>query len=321
MDLERMRDKCHKFQWKVGDLDWDRPPPKLSREDEIAVVQYFTDMATIERLAGALFVEQAKRTEDPVLKEIFESFVKDELRHSHCAQMLADHYDVNRYKVYQTNPALLRFFPHFIYSLRFINPEFANLYITTGELILDVALLRSLDDFVDDEMSHEAMDKINQDESRHIAIDFHMVEYYSSEAWSQILDSQPPRPLRESVRAYWAYANVFRHARPFFKEVFFTPMERCDPTGRRMKEAFKRIQLLGAKPRVRQRPIAKFLFGLQDIHNHRIYGKVFGRLCVRILGVNSEVLTRLYTDREASQANAMSFDELAAAALQLKHSS
>jgi len=319
MDLERMLAKCHKYQWKVGDLDWDRAPPELSREDEIAVVQYFTDKATIERLAGALFVEQAKRTNDPVLKEIFQTFVKDELRHSHCAQMLADHYDVHRYKVYQTNPALVKFFPHFIYSLRYVNPEFANLYITTGELILDVALLRSLDDFVDDEMSHEAMAKINLDESRHIAIDFHMVEYYTSDEWAQRLADQPQYSLKDTVMAYWAYANVYRYARPFFKEVFFEPMERCDPTGRRMREAFKRIQLLGTKPRVRERPIAKFLFGLQDLHNHPITGRLFRRLAVRILGVNSEVLTTLYTPSEATRARTMSFAELADEALKLKY--
>ena len=311
--------KCHKFQWKVGDLNWDRPPPELSREDEIAVVQYFTDMATIERLAGALFVEQAKRTDDPVLKEIFHTFVKDEIRHSHCAQMLADHYNVNQYQVYQTNPALVKFFPHFIYSLRYINPEFANLYITTGELILDVALLRSLDDFVDDEMSHAAMAKINQDESRHIAIDFHMVEYYTSEEWADRLADESPYTLRDTVRAYWAYANVFRYARPFFQEVFFAPMERCDPSGKRMREAFKRIQLLGTKPQVRKRPIAKFIFGLQDLHNHRVLGRLFGRLSVRILGVNPEVLSVLYTPGEERQANAMSFEELADEALQLKY--
>ena len=319
MNLERMLDKCRKYQWKVGDLNWDRPPPQLSRDDEIAVVQYFTDMSTIERLAGALFVEQGHRTENPLLKEIFATFVKDELRHAHCAQMLADHYNVNNYKVYQTNPALVKFFPHFVYSLRFINPEFANLYITTGELILDVALLRSLNDFVNDAMSSEAMEKINMDESRHIAIDFHMVEYYSSEEWERILKDQPKYSLVDSVRAYRAYANVFRYARPFFKEVFFEPMERCDPSGKRMKEAFKRIQLLSSKPRVRGRPISKFLLGLQDLHNHPVYGVVFGRIAIRILGVNPEVLAPLHTPEEAERASQMSFEEMAAEALELKY--
>ena len=61
----------------------------------MSVVQYFTDMAQIERLAGALFVEQERRAKDPVLKEIFTTFVTDEMRHSHVAQML-DHLRVHQ---------------------------------------------------------------------------------------------------------------------------------------------------------------------------------------------------------------------------------
>jgi len=318
MDLGRMLQKCHKHQWEVGDLDWSRPARAMSEADERAVVQYFTDMAQIERLAAALFVEQGKRTEDPVLSEIFETFVKDELRHAHAAQMLADHYDVHKFELYQPNGALRRFAPHFVYALQFLSPEFANLYITTGELILDVALLRSIDDFVDDDMSHEAMAKINQDESRHIAIDYHMVEYYSSDDYVRWLASRPPQSIGEQARAWWAFGQVLRHARPFFQEVFFEPMRKVDPTGVRIKEAFKRIQLLASKPRVRERPFSRFLLGLQAVHNHPVGGVLFGRAMVRILGVDSDVLRDLWTQEEYDRAQKMSFDALAAEALQAK---
>ena len=43
-------------QWKVSDLDWSRTPRPMSAEAEGAIVQLFTDMAGIERLAAALFV-------------------------------------------------------------------------------------------------------------------------------------------------------------------------------------------------------------------------------------------------------------------------
>src|SRR5262249_9225450 len=99
MELLRMLDKCRRDQWRVGDIDWSLPPRPMSKEDEIIIVQLFTDMAGIERLSGALFVEQTRRAKDPVLKEIFETFVVDEVRHSHAAQMLADHYDVHHYKI------------------------------------------------------------------------------------------------------------------------------------------------------------------------------------------------------------------------------
>lgn len=319
MNLDRMLHKCKRDQWQVGDLDWTRPPPELSRDTEEAVCQYFTDMAVIERLAAALFIEQGRRTDNPVLAEIFETFVRDELRHAHVAQMLADHYDVHHYRTYKPNPSLLKFFPHFVHAVRFLSAEFANLYITTGELILDVALLRSLDDYVDDAMSAEAMQKINRDESRHIAIDFHMVEYYSSPAWQEALDREPTPPLRTQLQAWWAFANVLRHARPFFRAVFFEPMRRTDPSGRRIREAFKRIQLLSAKPQTAARPFAKFLLTLQDIHNDPILGRLLGRLMVRILGIDPDVVRVLYTDEEYARARTMTYDDLAAESLQLKY--
>ena len=315
-----MLTKCHRDQWQIGDLDWSRPPPTdWPRDKEEAVVQYFTDMAAIERLAAALFEEQRKTAPDPLLEEIFASFVVDEVRHSHAAQMLADHYDVHRYRMYAVNERLRRFAPHFVYAVRFLSAEFATLYITTGELILDIALLRSLNDYVDDPMSAEAMARINQDESRHIAIDFHMIEHYSTDEWQAELAAQPPRPLPETLRAWWAFAQVLRHARPFFSDVFFAPMARTDPSGQRIREAFKRMQLFAAKPRVAARPFARFFLSLQDIHNHPILGTVLGRTMVRLLGIDPEVIAKLYTDDEFRWAAAASFDELASEALAQKH--
>jgi hypothetical protein len=319
MDLDRMLAMCRRDQWDPGDLDWSRAPPAdWPRDKEEAVVQYFTDMAAIERLAGALFEEQRRSAPDERLEQIFATFVRDELRHSHVAQQLADHYDVHRYRHYQVNDALRRFAPHFVYAVRFLSAEFATIYITTGELILDIALLRSLDDYCGDEMSAEAMARINRDESRHIAIDFHMVEYYSQAEWQEALAAAPPRPLGEQIRAWWAFAQVMRHARPFFKEVFFGPMERTDPSGRRIREAFKRMQLLGAKPAVASRPFSSFVLTLQGIHNHPVLGPVLGRAVARLLGVDREYLRTLYDEDEFRWAAGASFDDLARAALDQK---
>jgi hypothetical protein len=282
---------------------------------EIAVVQYFTDMSAIERLAGALFEEQRRRTTDPVLQQIFATFVRDEIRHSHVAQRLADHYDVHKLRHYQPDEALRRFAPAFVHAVRFLSAEYANTYITTGELLLDVALLRSLSDYVGDPTCSEAMRLVNRDESRHIAIDFHMIEHYASEAYARELEAEVPLPLREQVRAWMAFARVFRYARPFFTRVFFEPMRRTDPEGKRIREAFKRVQLLSAKPRVAARPFNRFLLTLQRIHNHPVSGAVLGRILVRFTGVDAEYLRILYREDEFRRAATLDFDTLAAEAL------
>lgn len=315
MDLERMLEKCEREQWSVGDLDWTGKPRPMSKEDEMAIVQYFTDMAGIERLAGALFREQQKRATDPTLEAIFKSFVKDEVRHSHAAQMLADFYDVNKYKLYALNPALQRFTPHFINAVQHFSPEIANAYITSGELILDIALLRSINDFVGDEMSQKAMDLINRDESRHIAIDFHMVGYYTSKEYAAVLKAQPPIPKREQARAAASFAKMLYYAAPFFKAVFFEPMELVDPSGERLREAFKRIQLVTAKPMVRQHPFVRAMLGLQRVYNESpVIRKAFGQVITRTMGIEPRVITVLYTEAERKRAALMTYDEMAAEA-------
>lgn len=318
MNLDTMLDKCRREQWKVGDLDWSGKPREMSRDEEIAIVQYFTDMAGIERLAGALFLEQQRRTDDPKLKEIFATFVRDEVRHAHAAQMLADYYDVHHYRAYATSESLRNFTPHFLAAIKHLSPEIANAYITGGELMLDIALLRSLNDHVHDPMSQQAMNLINRDESRHIAIDYHMVEYYSSPEFLAKLEAEPSKPLRERAAAVWTFANVLWFARPFFQDVFFRPMQVVDPSGKRLREAVKRMQLLGAKPGVAARPFSKLMLAIQAAYNQPVLRFAFGRVLERIGGVNGEFIRTLYTEEEFRRAERMSFEKLAEEALAAK---
>ena len=320
MDLGRMLDKCVRDQWSIDDLDWSLPPPQLPRDKEEAVCQYFTDMAAIELLAGALFEVQRDKTKDPTLKKIFATFVADEKRHSAVASRLAKHYDVHRYREYKESPALARFRPHFLEVVTKASPELANAYITSGELILDVALLRSLDDYVADEMSHQAMHLINRDESRHIAIDFHMTEVYCSDEYLAEVRRRPRPRAKDIARGIRAVATMMWHAKPFLQEVFLAPMDRTDPTGRRVQEAFKRIQLVMRKPTVARMPFSRFMIGAQTLYNHPVIGKLFGRVLLRALGAEDRAARFLFTHEELERTQRMSFDELAEEALAAKFS-
>ncbi|HUQ08197.1 MAG TPA: ferritin-like domain-containing protein [Kofleriaceae bacterium] len=291
MDLNRMLEKCQRGQWRTEDLDWSRPPPVMSPEKERAVVQYFTDMAGIERLAAALFETQRAHTTDPVLARIFSTFVTDEQRHARVAELLAAHYDVRQLQVYRQNEELRVFGFHFLEALRHVPAEVATTYVTVGELLLDVALLRSIDAYVDDDMSGEAMERINRDESRHIAVDFYMTEHYASPEYQKWLWSQPWRPLSEHVAALWSLANMFRHARPFFRNVFMAPMERVDPTGLRIAEALARYQALIERPNVRRRPLPATIHLAQWLSSHRSTRGIAQRLA-RTFGLPSVLLTK-----------------------------
>jgi len=309
MDLGRMLEKCVRDQWRIDDLDWSLPPPALPREKEEAVCQYFTDMAGIERLAGALFEVQRDKTEDPQLREIFSTFVVDEERHAAVAARLARHYDVHHYRAYRESESLARFRPHFLRVVRNTSPEIANAYITSGELILDVALLRSLDDYVADDMSHRAMHLINRDESRHIAIDFHMTEHYASDAY--LAQPKPHLALRELVSGTRALVTMMWFAKPFLQQVFLAPMDRTDPSGKRIAEAFKRVQLLMRKPTVARQPFSRFMLAMQRGYNHPIFGKLFGPILLRALGADPRAATVLFTQAELARSQRQTFDEMA----------
>ena len=318
VDLDRMIESCHRDQWSVGDLDWTRKPREMSPEDEAKIVQLFTDMSGIERLAGALFREQGRRTKDPRLQTIFASFVKDEVRHSHAAQMLADFYDVHHYTEYRQSPSLTVFAPIFVDAVRHLSDDVANAYIVAGELILDIALLRSIDDFVKDDMSHAAMALINRDESRHIAIDYHMTEYYVSDAFAETIAATPPSSASEKARAAATFALMLYHGQPFIKDVFLSPMEHLDPRGKRLREAFKRMQLLGLKEPKARRPFGRFLRVLSDLFNHPVAGRFAGGVAGRLAGVGP-FLKRFHDDADVERARRMSYAELADEALGSKN--
>ncbi|MEZ4404712.1 MAG: diiron oxygenase [Kofleriaceae bacterium] len=315
MDLGRMLEKCHAGQWHADDLDWSAPPPRLPRAREEAVVQAFTDMAGIERLAAALFEAQARKATDPTLRAIFASFVVDEARHAVVAARLARYYDVHRYRAYRLAPALVAFRAPFLAVIEQAPPEIANAYVTAGELLLDVALLRSLDDYVGDPMSHQAMALINRDEARHIAIDFHMTEVYSSDAYLAARAARPGPTRRAQLAAAAAVARMLWHAQAFLKDVFLTPIDLTDPSGRRLREALKRIQLVGRKPQVARLPFMRVMLTLQDLYLHPLAGPLLAGVLLRLLGAEPRLAQRLYTDAELAQVATQSFDQLAADAL------
>jgi hypothetical protein len=317
MDLDRMLERCRRDQWSVHDIDLSKPPRPLSEDDEIAICQLFTDMSVIERLAGALFLEQARRTDNPTLHAIFETFVVDEVRHSQMAQMLADYYDRRHLRVYRPSHALDRFLDHFVTAVTGLDDDVANTYITAGELILDIALLRSINDYVADGASEDAMRLINRDESRHIAIDYHMVGYYSSPEWTARKAARPRKSVRAHARSAWTFASMLYYGQPFIRDVFFAPMERIDPSGVRLREAFKRLQLLGAKPATMNTWFGAFMRTLQAGYNDPRIGKVLGPAIARVVGVG-DFMRQLHSEDEAARAATMTYAELADEALGVK---
>ena len=314
-----MLEMCWRDQWAAKDLDWTRTPRPMEREDEIAIVQYFTDMAVIERLAGALFKEQRRRVDGPD--------ARGDLRHvrgrrgapragRRDARRVLRRPPVQDVRAAGEPPAVLS-------ALRptpsVTSPTTSpTLYITAGELVLDIALLQSINDFVADEMSDKAMTLINRDESRHLAIDYHMVEFYASDAYVGKLASRPKPTFRERTASYKTFASLILAAKPFFHDVFFQPMTHMRAEGR-LREAFRRLQLLEAKDGVVALPFGAFLQKLLDVYNHPVAGPLFGSIASRLAGLEPELMQRLNSADEMERARGLSFDNLAQEAIAAKY--
>lgn len=235
MDLARMLERCTQGQWCVDDFDWTGTPVPLSPEQERQVCAYYVDMSYIERLAGALFLSLSRRVSDPMLAAIYRSFHADEVRHSQAAARLADYFDVHHYEVYTPNLPMLRFIPSFVRLVESLHPAFANSLILGGELILDMALLRSLNGYVDDPLSRAVVERINQDESRHLAVDMYLSEVLAGAGHGIIGGASNPWLEPD----WW---GVLTWAPGFFGEVFFRPMQVLDPSQLQMQEVMRRFR-------------------------------------------------------------------------------
>lgn len=295
MNLERLLSKCRRDLWTVDSLDWSRPPRAMSRDEEIMIVQAFTDMAGIEEIAGGLFAVQRDRVQDPTLAAIYACFVADEARHAEVARRLAKHYDVHGYKEYVVNDNLSRFTPRLVATAQALSPEVANIYVLAGELILDVALLRSLDDVCDDLTCRDAMDRINRDEARHVAIDFYMLDRFAREPRSG-------SSIWPNVGGWYQLARLMAAARPFIRDVVIGPLDRCDPSGRRLREAIKRMQLAMRRSGVAQRPFPRFLRACQWVACQPLLGTLAQPLITAVVGVDARAFERLYSPQELARA-------------------
>jgi hypothetical protein len=162
---------------------------------------------------------------------------------------------------------------------------------------------------------------INRDESRHIAIDYYMAEHYTSDAYEAKLAALPAAPLGERLRGAKVMAQMLYLGKPFFHDVFFAPMDRVDPSGRRLREAFKRVQMLASKPGVARRPFGAFMIALRDLYNTRLGRALLGRVLTRLAGMEPRFMENIPTPAEMERAGQMSFDELAEEALAVKDTS
>ncbi len=182
LDLERIRHLTARGQWTVDDIDWSQPlKDKATLSDrarrEAGCALLFT--AGLERQAAYIFELCARYVDDPTAREVYELFRQDELRHAEAEIRLAARYGVTWEDLPRGARQMIKIFD--ASREKELDPraefEFGSAFILLFELALDTILMPALKKLSDDPIQAEVFRRIDADESRHLAMDYWLLEH------------------------------------------------------------------------------------------------------------------------------------------------
>lgn len=188
-DFEETLRTIEERQWALADIDWDAPgKERITAEQWPKLKTFMSDLVWIENVGARGFAALAKKAPTPTLAAIYRYFHAEEQRHANAELAL-----MRRWGMLEDGEI-----PEPDINIR-LGIEWLDRYaddmplaglgtvIPMLEVALDGALLKFLLDEVDDPVCHEVFRKINADESRHLAVDFQVLDMLGCAPASRIL--------------------------------------------------------------------------------------------------------------------------------------
>lgn len=231
-----------KSKWSVDDFDWDQPlSDDLDDKAKKNLGTAFLYISGIERLGAAAFRIHAKNVNNKDAAKVFEIFSEDEERHADAELAMAKRLGVEWKDLPWTARRMFKLLKKDIESLpeKEIGRWLHNVNCSSimfFEFGLDAIVLPVLKDMTDDELQDKVWAKIDKDESRHLAMDYWLIENrYARDKKNK------NNPVEESFRSNFnlqfqkALLPAFLAARmvyvvpgflPFAKVAFKLPMKR-----------------------------------------------------------------------------------------------
>ncbi|MGH3467302.1 MAG: ferritin-like domain-containing protein [Thermocrispum sp.] len=173
--LQTIKDK----QWSLADIDWDAPGADTMTDELRAKMRPFmADLVWIEHVGARGFASLAKKAPTPEVREIYRYFHAEEQKHANAELAL-----MKRWGMLEESGAMPE--PNINVKLAIkVLDDFGDSLPLTGlatlipllECALDGALVKFLLEEVHDPVCHEVFRHINSDESRHITVDFQVLE-------------------------------------------------------------------------------------------------------------------------------------------------
>ncbi|GAB11020.1 hypothetical protein GOARA_064_00220 [Gordonia araii NBRC 100433] len=178
INLDDMLQKIKDRQWALTDIDWDAPGAELIDPELHAKLKPFmSDLMWIENVGARGFAAMAKKAPTPTLKSIYEHFHAEEQKHANAELALMRRWgmlDDDEIPSPNVNVQLvINWLDQYSDGMSL---SFLGTVIPMLEVALDGALIKFITDEVKDPIAQEAFKRINADESRHLAVDFEVMD-------------------------------------------------------------------------------------------------------------------------------------------------
>ncbi|MDX1457228.1 MAG: ferritin-like domain-containing protein [Marinobacter sp.] len=178
IDLDKMLAKVKSTQWALSDIDWDAPGADLITEEQWPQLKEFmADLMWIEHVGARAFAAMAKKAPTDTLRELYSYFHAEEQRHANAEMALMKRWGMLDGDELPEPNINLRLVIEWLDRYSDEMPVYVlGTVVPMLEIALDGALCKFLLDTVDDPVCHQAFEKINDDESRHLGVGFTVME-------------------------------------------------------------------------------------------------------------------------------------------------
>ena len=177
IDMDAMLAKIKDRQWALADIDWDAPGAELITDEQRPKLKAFmADLCWIENIGARGFAALAKKAPTPTIAEIYRYFHAEEQRHANAELALMKRWGMlDDGEMPEPNVNIRLAMDWLDTYADDMSLSILGTVIPMLEVALDGALLKFLLEEVDDPVCHRVFEKINNDESRHITVDFEVL--------------------------------------------------------------------------------------------------------------------------------------------------
>ncbi len=178
IDMDVMLDKIKDRQWALADIDWDAQGAEtISDEFRPKLKAFMADLCWIENIGARGFAAMAKKAPTPTLAEIYRYFHAEEQRHANAELALMKRWGmIDGDEMPEPNVNIRLAIEWLDKYSDDMSLSILGTVIPMLEVALDGALLKFLLDEVKDPVCHQVFEKINNDESRHLVVDFEVLD-------------------------------------------------------------------------------------------------------------------------------------------------